>query len=58
MGETYWKGYTQGAYHGTDEYGNPIFRDVNIYRCSNCGRQTVIQENYCPSCGKKMRKKV
>lgn len=20
MGETYWKGYTQGAYHGTDEW--------------------------------------
>lgn len=56
MSEAYWKGYTQGAYHGMDEYDEPIFRDVSVYKCSNCGRRTVIQENYCPSCGKKMRK--
>ena len=54
--EAYWKCYTNGAYHGMDEDGEPIWRDVNVYHCSNCNRRTVIQENYCPSCGRKMRK--
>lgn len=54
--EARWKGYTYSAYRGVDEYGNCVYRDVNVYNCSNCGRKTVIQENYCPSCGRKMRK--
>ena len=56
--EAYWKGFTWGAYHGMDEDGEPIWRDVNVYRCSNCNRGTVRQENYCPSCGRKMRKEI
>ena len=54
--EARWKGFVYSAYHGTDEWGEPIYRDVNVYHCSNCNRRTVVQENYCPSCGRKMRK--
>lgn len=54
--EARWKGYVYSAYHGVDEYGDAIWRDVCVYRCSNCNRKTVIQENFCPSCGRKMRK--
>lgn len=28
------------------------------YRCSRCGRGTVVKTNYCPSCGAKMDKAV
>lgn len=54
--KAYWKGFVYSAYHGTDEFGDPIYRDVIVYHCSNCGRRTVIQENYCPTCGEKMKK--
>lgn len=55
--EAKWKGYTFEAYQKrTDEYGEPIYKNVTVYYCSNCGRRTVVQENYCPSCGCKMRK--
>lgn len=55
--EARWKGYTfEVCQKRTDEYGEPICRDVTVYYCSNCGRRTVVRENYCPSCGKKMRK--
>ena len=54
----YWKGYTKSAYHGCDEYGEPIWRDINVYHCSQCKRRTVIKEKYCPSCGAKMKEEV
>lgn len=28
-----------------------IKRGVSLYRCSECGRFSPSQENYCPSCG-------
>ena len=46
-----WKGYTRSAYRGTDDFGDPIYRDVSIYYCSNCDRRTVVKERYCPHCG-------
>ena len=49
-----WKGYTHYAYHGTDDMGEPIWREVIVYHCSECKRRTVIKENYCPNCGAKM----
>ena len=50
----YWKEFSQGAYHGQDEYGEPIWRDVIVRHCSRCNRRTVIKENYCPNCGSRM----
>lgn len=49
-----WKGYTRSAFYGLDEMQNQICRDVNVYVCSECGRKTVVKENYCPNCGAKM----
>lgn len=51
-----WEGYTHSRYVGTDEFGEPIYRDGVVYYCSNpkCRRKTVIKENYCPNCGVKM----
>lgn len=51
-----WEEYIHSRYCGIDEYGEPIYRDVIVYYCSNpkCRRKTVIKENYCPSCGRKM----
>ena len=53
-----WESYTHSHYCGTDKYGEPAFSDGVVYYCSNpkCRRKTVIKENYCPSCGSKMRK--
>ena len=31
--------------------GKWIKRGVSLYRCSECGRFSPSQENYCPSCG-------
>lgn len=31
--------------------GKWLRRDVSLYRCSECGRFSPSQENYCPSCG-------
>lgn len=49
-----WKEFAHSAYHGVDEYGEPIWRKVNVYHCNKCNRRTVIKEKYCPSCGAKM----
>lgn len=48
-----WEGHLQTSYFGTDFYGEPVYKDVVVYYCSNpkCRRKTVIKENYCPSCG-------
>lgn len=51
-----WKGYIRSAFHGVDEYGEPIYRPVTVYTCSKCYRRTVIKENFCPNCGADMRK--
>ena len=50
----HWKAFIHSAYHGTDEDGEPIWREVTVYHCSQCNRRTVIKEKYCPNCGAKM----
>jgi len=50
----WWKAFTHSAYHGNDEDGEPIWREVTVYHCNLCNRRTVIKEKYCPSCGAKM----
>ena len=50
----HWKAFIHDAYHGTDEDGEPIWREVTVYHCSQCNRRTVIKEKYCPNCGAKM----
>lgn len=52
----HWKSYTHNAYHGIDDYGEPIWREVIVHHCNLCNRRTVIKENYCPNCGAKMIK--
>ena len=51
-----WEGYCHSRFCGTDEFGDPIYRDGVVYYCSNpkCRRKTVVKENFCPSCGAKM----
>lgn len=50
-----WKAFTHSAYHGNDEDGEPIWREVTVYHCDLCNRRTVIKEKYCPNCGAKMQ---
>lgn len=50
----HWKSFTHSAYHGIDDDGEPIWREVKVYHCNLCNRRTVIKENYCPNCGARM----
>ena len=50
----YWRAFTCPTYRGLNDHGDPIFKDGVVYYCSECGRKTVIKENYCPNCGAKM----
>jgi len=49
-----WEVYVTQAFRGFDDFGDPIYKDAFVYRCPECGRKTVIEENYCPNCGIKM----
>lgn len=53
---SYWEGYSCSQYMGTDECGEPKWRDGRFFVCHNykCRRKTVIKSNYCPNCGAKM----
>lgn len=53
---SYWESYDCSQYMGTDEYGEPKWRDGKFYVCHNrrCRRKTVVKSLYCPNCGAKM----
>ena len=53
---SYWEEYSCSQYMGTDECGEPKWRDGRFFVCHNykCRRKTVIKSNYCPNCGAKM----
>ena len=48
-----WNGYTTSAFYGTDDFGDPIYRDATFYCCSICNRKSIIKEKFCPNCGAK-----
>ena len=50
-----WIGFTRSAFLGCDYIGEPIFRDTTVWKCSHCGRNTVVRDNFCPNCGARMR---
>lgn len=50
-----WIGFTRSAFLGCDYTGEPIFRDTTVWKCSHCGRNTVVRDNFCPNCGARMR---
>ena len=53
---SYWESYDCSQYMGTNEDGEPKWRDGKFYICHNrkCRRKTVIKSPYCPNCGAKM----
>ena len=53
---SYWEGYSCSRCMGTDEYGEPKWRDGRFYVCHNykCRRKTVVKSSYCPNCGARM----
>lgn len=56
MMHSYWEEYSCSQYMGTDEFGEPKWRDGRFYVCHNyrCRRKTVVKSNYCPNCGSRM----
>ena len=53
-----WKGYTKSYYKGIDDDDEPIWGRCTYYICSNCGRRTVIADQFCPGCGASMEKEM
>lgn len=53
---SYWESYSCSRFMGTDEWGEPKWRDGRFYVCHNykCRRKTAVKSNYCPSCGARM----
>ena len=50
-----WEGWT--GTHWTrkmNDYGDPEYTSHIVYHCSECGRRTVVQEAFCPTCGAEM----
>lgn len=53
---SYWETYSCSQFMGTDEWGEPKWRDGRFYICHNykCRRKTAVKSNYCPNCGARM----
>lgn len=47
-----WEGWTSTHWSKRcDSNGDPIYTEHTYYKCSYCGRRTVVRENFCPNCG-------
>ena len=51
-----WQSYESSRYVGVDGKGNPKYRNIRIYYCSQCGHCSIIRTKGCPNCGAKMDK--
>lgn len=49
-----WEGRIHDRFYGTDEDGEPIYRDGVVYYCSECRHRSIIKTSFCPNCGAKM----
>lgn len=55
---SHWHGYESCVFMGRyGKDGEPIFQDRKTFMCVKCGRNTIIKETFCPSCGAKMDRK-
>lgn len=51
-----WQSYESSRYVGADDKGNPKYRNIRIYYCSQCGHCSIIRTKGCPNCRAKMDK--
>ena len=52
----FWRGWVSEKWTKRyDDNGDPEYKPYTYYQCQNCSRRTVIKENFCPSCGYKMK---
>lgn len=49
-----WQSYESSRYVGVDGKGNPKYRNIRIYYCSQCGHCSIIRTKGCPDCRAKM----
>lgn len=52
----WWQSYESSRYVGVDGKGNPKYRNIRIYYCSQCGHCSIIRTKGCPNCRAKMDK--